>query len=196
MSVRVIGPRDPRPEGTIDTTSRSRTWSRGLSPFFLGPVPLYPGAPVPTATCVENAWQYSKVYPEHVGFDGNPSPAYFEWATKGWQDPRAARYPMGKGRKPEYSWWAGERLTYIQAREKVYLPLYVQAVLASSAWGTLLTLYRASEELVLWDFDGYDHKKLGMTFAEVVRCESRKMGHALVLAVLLEKSGSSGDGPE
>ncbi len=27
----------------INTTSRSKTWNRGLSPFFCGPVDLYSG---------------------------------------------------------------------------------------------------------------------------------------------------------
>ena len=35
----------------------SQEWSKGLSPFFLGPVPLWDGM---VATNVENAWQYCK----------------------------------------------------------------------------------------------------------------------------------------
>lgn len=39
MTVRVIGPKNPYEMGSIDTTSQSRTWSRGLSPFYVGPRP-------------------------------------------------------------------------------------------------------------------------------------------------------------
>lgn len=62
--VHVVGPRDPRPipTGTINmnVTSRSKS-DRGktLSPFNLGPVPLYWGL---RARKMENAWQFSKVY--------------------------------------------------------------------------------------------------------------------------------------
>ncbi len=55
----------------IDTTSRSRTWSKGLSPFYLGPIPLY-GHESP-ARVMENAWQYSKVYSCHVNDCNEPT---------------------------------------------------------------------------------------------------------------------------
>lgn len=42
------------------------------------------------------------------------------------------------------------------------------------------------EPLVLWDFDGYDHQALGISLAEVIEDPRRKMGHAFVLAMLLE----------
>lgn len=39
----VIGPQNKAPDDAvvINTTSRSANWSKGLSPFFLGPVKLY-----------------------------------------------------------------------------------------------------------------------------------------------------------
>jgi hypothetical protein len=189
--LRIIGPKDriPEFETPIDTTSRSRNWSRGLSPFFLGPVPLYAGAVVPTATNVENAWQYSKVYLGDVTKEGDPAEPYFEWAKEGWSDPRAQRYPKGKGSRPEYTWWAGEKLGYIEARKKVYIPLYAHAVAPTGAFAQLLALYRSGTPLVLWDFDGYDHHALGMTLKDVVNDPKRKMGHAFVLAILLEQLG-------
>lgn len=187
MTVRVIGPKDPWVQDAIDTTSRSGTWSRGLSPFFLGPIPLYPGAVVPHATCMENAWQGAKVYPIHVGPIGDPFPAYFQWAKDIWEDPQARRYPMGKGVSPAYSWWAGERLRYVDARRRIYIPLYAQAVVTTGAFQRLLALYREVGRITLWDFDGYDHQGLGMTLKDVVGCETRKMGHAFVLAHLLDK---------
>lgn len=189
--IRIVGPKDylpgKLPEGVVDTTSRSRTWSRGLSPFFLGPVPLYDGSVVPAATCVENGWQFSKVYPPFVGPGGLPLPAYFQWAKAGWENPVAQRYPMGKGAIPAYSWWAGETMDYIAARKRIYIPLYAKAVLPTAAFNQLLALYKANGEITLWDFDGYDHRRLGMTLREVVDNPDRKMGHAFVLALLLEK---------
>ena len=44
-------------------------------------------------------------------------------------------------------------------------------------------------DLVLRDFDAYDHHALVMTYADVVHCTSRKMGHAFVLAMMLAEIG-------
>jgi len=175
------------PDQVVNTTSRSDNWSRGLSPFFLGPVLLWGGH---SSRNVENAWQYSKVYPQHA-VDGWPTAEWIEWAKRGWGSTRADRYPMGKGAAPLFSYWDGVRLTYVQARRHVYIPLYRRAVMCSSAWGQLCIefdrLRHDGETLYLVDFDGYRHRDLGMEYRDVVRCEARKMGHAFVLAMMIEE---------
>lgn len=189
MTVRVIGFKEAvsPDELVVNTTSRSsESWSRGLSPFYLGPVPLYEGAVCAEAANLENAWQFSKVYPEHLDGDRNPTQAYFEWAAAGWRDTKAHRYPMGKGAKPSYSWWAGKRLGYLEARKSIYIPLYARAVVQTHAFAHLLDLYRKTGSVTLWDFDGYDHRSLGMSMKDVVNNEKRSMGHAFVVAHLLE----------
>jgi hypothetical protein len=189
MSVNIVGFRDPIPADAIiiNTTSRSKNWSQGLSPFYLGPVPLYAGH---QAQNVENAWQFSKVYAQHVDEEGNPSQAYWAWAQRGWADTYAHRYPMGRGAKPLYSWWDGEKLDYLQARQKIYLPLYAQAVQASPAFEKLVQWRDKAEvegkDLYLQDFDGYNHRALGWTYQQVLDCPTKKMGHAFVLGMLLE----------
>lgn len=187
MTVRVIGPKDPYEMGAIDTTSRSVSWSRGLSPFYLGPVPLYKDSVVPEALRMENGWQFGKLYAVHMDDNGDPTDEYFAWARDGWLDPRAHRYPMGKNARPEYSWWEGEKLTYLEARKRIYLPMYARAVVKTKAFDILMREYLTKGKLTLWDFDGYDHQALGMTFEDVLGCPTRKMGHAFVLAMLLEK---------
>lgn len=195
--VRICGPKDRAPVGAtvINTTSNSKTWSKGLSPFFLGPVPLYDGR---WAKNVENGWQYSKVYDCHDA-GGEPSPEYFLWAIDGWDYSRAVRYPMGKGAKPKYGWWDGKPLTYVQARKAIYIPLYSAAVRQTEAFKLLEKEYKQCEindaecawmdpkmSLWLWDFDGYDHVKHGVELKDVSTKEDRKMGHAFVLAMMLE----------
>jgi hypothetical protein len=181
--VQVIGPHERSYKGPyINTTSHSNDWSKGLSPFYLGPVWLYATY---SAKSVENAWQYCKVYPQHVGPDGKPTKEYFDWAKAGWRDNYAHRYPMGKGAIPLYSYWAGKQLGYIEARKQIYAPLYADAVLKSEAYRRLEELYQTQERLVLWDFDGYDYLKLGKSLTEVMDDPSMKMGHAFVLAMLL-----------
>ena len=41
-------------------------------------------------------------------------------------------------------------------------------------------------DIYLWDFDGYNHRELNMTFDDVLNCPHRKMGHAFVLCGMLE----------
>lgn len=184
--VKVIGFREMdnyKVNHIINTTSRSKNWSKGLSPFFLGPVKLYGDY---TAKNVENAWQFSKVYPQFADENENPKDDYFRWAEKGWSDSYAQRYPMGKGRKPLYSYWNGEKLGYIEARKKIYAPVYAKAVVRTEAFKKLLDLHLSGESYVLLDFDGYDYVKKGMTLSEVMNEPKEKMGHAFVLAMLLQ----------
>lgn len=183
MAVRITGPRGPRVEGAIDCTSRSRAWSRGLSPFLVGPAEVYGGQ---QARVFENLWQYAKVYKEHADSAGNPTPEYFEWARAGWAKERADRYPMGRGAKPLYSLWDGRRLTYLEARRAVYAPIYASLVTQTHAFVRLAEEYQARGEVWIWDFDGYDHVREGMTYLDVMNCDTRKMGHAFVLGMLLE----------
>jgi len=185
--IHVIGTRDKKdaPKGStvINTTSTSDTWSQRLSPFLLGPVQLYGGH---IARNVENAWQYSKVYPCYVDKDGNPTSAYFDWAQNGWNDPKAHRYPMGKDVKPLYSYWDGEHLDYVQARRRIYIPVYANAVKDTEAFHQLKNIAVMFDDLYLWCFDGYNHKKLSLTYDQVIDDPNRKMGHSFVLAMLLD----------
>ena len=189
--LRVIGYKDLKwvdEDKVINTTSHSNNFGKGLSHFFLGPCNLYDGH---VAKNVENSWQFSKCYARFLDKNDNPTEDYFKWAKEGWDKSYAVRYPMGKGMKPAYSWWAGEKLTYVEARKKVYVPLYAEAVQKHLSFAKLKDIYELDvqtlgEDLYLLDFDGYDHKELGMTYDEVINCEKRKMGHAFVLAMLLE----------
>jgi hypothetical protein len=171
----------------IDTTSSSNDWRRDLSPFFLGPCQLYGGY---TAQNMENAWQYAKVYTQHIQ-NGEPTKDYWKWATKGWADPTARRYPMGRGAIPEYSLWDGQKLGYIEARKIIYGPLYAEAVQQTAGWQQLVHLYNTSQELYLRDWDGWSMSKHGMSsLSDVLNNSRRKMGHAFVLKMLLENDAA------
>lgn len=180
--IKIIGPKSTEKK-YIDTTSRSSNWSRGLSPFFCGPVKLYEYY---EAKNVENAWQYSKVYEKYANENG-PTEDYFIWAIYGWNSQQAHRYPMGKGAKPLYSYWDGEKLDYVEARKKIYIPLYSSAVKKTEAFTKLNEIYQKEGTVTLWDFDGYDHHALNMSYDDVMNCSTKKMGHAFVLAMLLDK---------
>ncbi len=181
----VIGPGYKEPENApvVNTTSRSDNWSRGLSPFFAGPVDLYAGY---TAFNVENAWQYSKVYEYYLEDDGTVGPRYFKWANEGWKKIRADRYPMGRDAKPLYSYWDGQNLSYTEARKKIYIPLYSQAVQKTTAFEKLKKLHEAGGDLYLWDFDAHGLQPGTFDYWDLWNNPNIKVGHAYVLAMMLE----------
>lgn len=168
----------------IMTVSRATGWEKGLSPFILGPIE-FGGL---RAENVENFWQFSKTYIIHVDENRNPTPEYFEWRDKGFNDKFAHRYPMGKGQKPLYSYWNGEKLSYVEERKKIYIPIYYKVVKDTDAFAKLKYAYENSKkDIYLWDFDGYNHIKAGMTYKDVINSETKKMGHAFVLFGMLNK---------
>ena len=188
----------------IDCTSGNKDEvMRGLSPFYLGPVECYDGLKSET---FERAWQCAKVYPWMENADGYPSEGYFAWrdmmwAKKGFERKIDIRFPVGKGnaRKCEYAWWkvngTFERLKYIPARKAIYIPLYAKAVVKTEAYRRLVELRDSGKNLMLIDFDGYNpyHPHYGFgsddsvrTYKDVIHCPLLKMGHAFVLAMLLE----------
>jgi hypothetical protein len=177
----------------ISTVSRSQQPWCQLSPFLLGPCELYDGI---TSRNMENAWQYSKVYPKHIRgksswpYTAEPNGDYWKWAHEGWNNPKAVRYPMGKGKKPEFSWWEGKPYNYIAARKKIYGPLYAEAVKKTEAFELLMELKDMFKHIVLLDYDAYDHKALDMSLVDVLNCPDRKMGHAFVLKMLLIDSAA------
>jgi len=168
----------------IDTTSRSRDWSRGLSPFIIPCGHLYGNY---YSVNVENGWGGSKVYAQHDN-NGTPTKDYFLWAQRIWNDSYAHRYPMGKGVKPLYSWWDGKKLTYVEARKKIYIPIYARECIKTKAFKQLLQIYRTTKkDIYLIDFDGYNHIEMGKNLTEVCNDPNMRMGHAFVIYSLLEK---------
>ena len=178
MTVTVIGPRNRPDPKAINVTSQGTVF-KALSPFFLGPVQLWGGH---TARNVENAWQFSKVYREHAG----DYATWLDWAMRGWADKRAHRYPMGKGRVPLHVHWDYQVLDYVEARKRIYIPLYAAAAYRDPHFHMLRKRYQEEGELTLWDFDAYLHRNLNYSWDDVINDPERKMGHGFVLAMMLE----------
>jgi len=99
---------------------------------------------------------------------------------------------MGKGAIPLYSYWGGAKLGYIEARKQIYAPIYEAAVRDSGYFEAFTEFCRdcldyGPTKLYLFDFDGYDNTLLKWSFDQVLNCEGRKMGHAFVLARMLQE---------
>jgi len=54
-----------------------------LSPFFVGPVTVYPGKRPRESKTHENGWQYTKVYRDHIDASGAPTAAHAKWLMGG-----------------------------------------------------------------------------------------------------------------
>ena len=166
----------------VDVTSHGTTY-KGLSPFFLGPYTAPDGR---IAQNMENLWQYSKVYPEHIGLYENVTKKWIEWSNAGFESRKAERYPMGKGAVPKFSVWGYKRLSYIEARKHIYIPAYATLVLQSKLWREFKESANQAEHVIIRDFDVYNHHVLNMGWEDVVNDPDRKCGHGFILAMLLE----------
>jgi len=168
--------------GLCISTTNSVGYYQELNPFVLK---IFIGKWV----IFENLWQFSKVYPQYVDALNNPTPDFYQWRDRGFNDMQAHRYPMGKGAIPLYSLWHGERLGYIEARKKIYTTEYANAVSFSKSYRRLSEqwgeLSEQGSNLILLDYDAYDHRKLGMTLKDVINEPKRKMGHSFVLMMML-----------
>jgi hypothetical protein len=167
----------------VDVTSASKDFGRYLSPFLLGPVALYNGK---MSRNVENAWQYSKVYPEFADTNGKPTPEYWKWAEEGWQKRYADRHPLGINAKPLYSLWSPARLDYLAARKNIYIPLYASAAVSNPAFYTLKEFYEQKGEITLVDYDGYNLEKDHLSIQNAIDDPTRPLGHSFVLEMLLD----------
>lgn len=166
----------------VDVTSHNNQWKHYVSPFYLGPVFTADGN---ESLNMENAWQYSKVYDDMVDENNNPNELYYKWRELGFNTQRANRHPH-KG-KPLYSLYKDEHLGYIDARKKLYIPLYMQGVLnRPDGLNLLINKYNEGYNIALADFDAYQHKKLGMTYDDVINNPNKIMGHGFVLAMMVE----------
>lgn len=186
--IKVINFNYKHPEDAIviNTTSRSYNWSRGLSPFVVGPIDLYSGY---VSKNLENAWQYSKIFQKFLEDDGSVGEKYFNWAKKGWDKLSADRYPMGRGAKPLFSYWDGERLGYVEARKRIYIPLYAAAVRKTEAFKKLQMLYLTMEPdqiLYLRDFDSHNLEPWQCDYWKLWENPNIRVDHGYCLAMMLE----------
>ena len=182
----VINKFEPVPAGVFEVDTTSAGPFKDLSPFYLGPYSWTESNLSMQAVRMENLWQYSKVYPQHVDTEGNILQSWFQWRDTGFKSTRANRYPMGKGAKPLCTRWMGQRLTYIEARKALYIPVYSELVLRTRSYAMLYEwVMKGTKHIALRDFDGYRHIDAGMTLKDVINNSAKSMGHAFIIYGLL-----------
>lgn len=169
----VFGPKEKiKPAVWVNTTSRSKDFGVAFSPFLnQGPIEL--GGL--KSNNVENFWQFTKVYKEHV----DDFAAWKKWRDSGLADTHAYRYPMGRGRQPEFSYFDKQKLGYVEARKRIYAPIFRQKLerYCQRQIHSLVDMLTVCD-VWLWDFDGYLTED---SFETVINNPSNKMGHAFVL---------------
>ncbi len=174
----------------ITPVSKDEEWG-SLSPFHLGPCRTPDGV---MFLNMENLWQYSKVYDDHVHnsndlFSGEVNADWYASHMKGALSKQAHRYPMGKGQKPLFSKWGDLRLSYISARKQIYVPEYAKLVVQQPKFKRLLKEYKAGANIVLRDYDTYDiHKAYADSrtpWINAIENPNAKFGHSFVIALAL-----------
>jgi len=170
-----------------------------LSPMYLGPIMVSEwgwshatdygektfGIEMPLqATCLENLWQYSKCWSgEDDPATNQPEKVFFERRAKGWRQEKGQRH-VKKGAVTLYSLWGTEHLTYIEARRRIYFPIYSELVKKTEAYKKLEALLDDGTSIQLLEFDAYP---LGdKTWKECFEDASRSFGHGMVLACVLQ----------
>ena len=144
---------------------------------------------------MENLYQFSKIYRAvpsvkerlhfasptviwewptegHIDTAGNVAPEYWNWRQKGMDNPYPVRYPAGyRGRTQcvgVLRHEGGPLLDYIEARKKIYVPIYTTLVKDRTMFKQLQHRLQNGENLLIIDVDGpkavsseYYHQKYG-----------------------------------
>jgi hypothetical protein len=140
----------------------------GLSPYILRD---------PAGRIMENIWQFAKVYasvPEiktpawswkaeiHVK-DGKILPAYWKWRMAGMNHQIPVRYPVGFHDRHKCLYALGidatpenpgDQMKYVEARKKIYVPVYAELAKQSEEFTQLQALLHEGYNLQILDVDG------------------------------------------
>ena len=191
----------------VTSGAKDKQAAHDLSPFFLGPIVTPDGI---ESLNLENLWQYSKVYPlifneeldvvRGVDKNNDPTPDFFEWRKRFLKSVKADRHPSlpksitGKDclysvyyNKEEKKW---EKLDYISARKKIYIPEYAKLVASTVTYKNLKERVDKGDKIALVDYDAWNYYGKDMdskvVMKDVVNNPSIKLGHGFVIKMLLQ----------
>lgn len=183
---------------TVSVCSGGGKLGKQLSPFTLGPVTSihHTDLDLSEAKIFENFWQNLKVFTFELDEKSNPSPLYFARRLKGFRDDKPHRrvYPKKtletKGAKCEYIWWMGEKLSWVEARVKIYCPIYAELVEKTDSFRSLKSRMANGENLLLIGYDGFPFNPYATQDVLVAATShlldtTKSVGHEFVLVCLL-----------
>mmetsp|Transcript_25072 Transcript_25072/g.31901 ORF Transcript_25072/g.31901 Transcript_25072/m.31901 type:complete len:283 (-) Transcript_25072:93-941(-) len=168
---------------------------QALSPMVLGPV--YDENGELFAENVEDAWQCSKVFTSHLNGCSVDSMEWVknwqEWSKRGRFSKEARRHrQLQRGDQTLFSYYMGDKLTYVQARKRMYCRWYQQTVVETDAFKDLKARHMDGIDLLLLEYDGLDrndpeqNKDLDRESLHTFLNDPHTIfGHGLVLACLL-----------
>jgi hypothetical protein len=127
-------------------------------------------------------------------------PEWYAWRKKGFECKHPLRHPNGTVRKngpPLFSFYGNECLTYVEARKKIYFPIYKNLIRKSKIYKEILEMVEKGQNILLIDVDGPDVTKypngIKMTrkyISEIIEDTSILFGHGYACAdALLEDLG-------
>jgi len=174
-----------------------------LSPMRLGPVDLkevmcdfkkeedpgyihYGVEPPEKVTSIENLWQFSKVWEsEHDDKKSVPTRSFYERRLKAWSDKKSRRHSRKGAALLYVTWRNGQRMTYLEARKRIYCPIYARLVKETEAFKKLYKMvHEEKKDVLLVGYDGYDREH--RSWEECLNDETRSFGHEMVLGALLD----------
>lgn len=127
----------------------------------------------------------------HINDNGEFTKEFWQWRSKGWNNPYPVRYPNGyHGRsKCLFALWYenGEwiKLDYISARKKIYCKIYAELVQETEAYKMLKELVNNGTSIQICEMD----VRPGLITEEVLRRELNNpdfsYGHGYVLSACL-----------
>lgn len=162
-----------------------------LSPMALGPVGHgQPGAP--PALNLENFHQGSKCYPDEVGPDGEPAPAF--WASRNamYTDATPHRHKLcglGRDAKPAYFVWVASdhtihKLGWVASRQ-FYCAFYERLASAKADLATLRLLVDQGTAVHILGYDGRPVEPTAAAIDAAYMSTEHPFGHELVLFAML-----------
>lgn len=121
---------------------------------------------VPATTCRYSRWDPTIIWKHptetHVNDEGELTPEYWAWREKGMNNRYPVRYPVGYRHRKNclYALWNNEKLNYVQARQKLYVPEYIRLVKQHPKFHQLKRLLDKGNNLLIVEVDGPKEKSL------------------------------------
>ena len=164
--------------------------------MYIGPVTDHcevdeNGKLLPPCVRFENFWQSLKVYTFELDADNEITKEYFIRRRKNFSDSKGHRRVFPKkvleqrNAKVEFSYFDGIRYNYINARKKIYCPMYAEMVQKTRYFKSLKERMENGENLLIIGFDGFSFDPKTDDVYQHLNDPTKPFGHEAVICCLL-----------